>query len=93
MRVKEGHSLLVEWLNKGYPQLQAKQQQEMNEKEHEETGKVTTVVEDVLVIGIGNYNSVTKNQFITILETLINVKDNAKRSQPKPLVNAEDDGN
>ena len=32
----------------------------MDKKVCEETGKDTTVVEDVLVIGVGNYESVTK---------------------------------
>ena len=84
-----GHSQLVKRLNKEHAQLQAKEQEEMNEKEHEETGKVCTVVGDVLVIGIGNYDSVTKKQCITELETLINVRDNTKQTLPKPLVNAE----
>ena len=54
----------------------------MNEKIREEKRKVTTVVEGVLVIGIGNCDSVTKKQCITELETLINVKDNTKQTQP-----------
>ena len=45
---------------KGYAQLQAKEQKEVNEKECEEKWRVTTVGKDVLVIGIDNYNSVTK---------------------------------
>ena len=65
----------------------------MNEIDREETGKGTIAVEDVLVIGIGNYDYVTKKQFITKLETWINVKDNAKQTQLKPFVNAEDDNN
>ena len=65
----------------------------MNGKESEETGKVTTVMEDVLMIGIGNCNSVTKKQCITKLVTLINVKDNAKQTKRKPLVNAEEVAN
>ena len=32
-------------------------------KEREETGKVTTAVEGLLVIGIGNYDSVTKKMY------------------------------
>ena len=86
-----GCSQLAGRLNKGYSQLQAKEQEEVNEKEHKETEKVTTVMEDVLVIGISNHNSDTKKQCITKLETLINVKNNAKQMQSKPLVNAEDD--
>ena len=75
-----GRSQLVKRLNKGYAQLQAKEQKEVNEKEQKETGKVTTVMEEVLVVGIGNYDSVTKKQCITKLETSINVKDNAKQT-------------
>ena len=61
-QLNTGHSQLVDWLNRGYAQLQAKEEEEeVNEKEREETGKVTTVVKDVLVIGIGNYYSVTKS--------------------------------
>ena len=62
----------------------------MNEKERQEKGKVTTVVEDVLMIGTGNYDSVTKKQCMTKLETLVNVNNNANKTQPE-LVNAEDD--
>ena len=79
-KLNAGHSQLVERLNNLYAQLQAKQQEGVNEKEREETVKVTTAVEDVLVIGIGNYNSVTTKQCITKLETLINVKDIAKQT-------------
>ena len=92
-QLNAGHSQLVERLKKGYAQLQAKEQEEANEIERQETGKVTTVAEDVLVIGIGNCDYLTKNQCITKLETSINVKDNVNKTQPNPLVNVEDDAN
>ena len=65
----------------------------MDKIECQATGEVTTVVEDVLVIGVGNYDSVTKKECITQLEILINVKDGTNKTQSKPSVNAEDDAN
>ena len=59
-QLKAGHSQPAKRLNKGYTQLQAEEQDEVDKKAHQVTGEVTTVVEDVLVIGIGNYDSVTK---------------------------------
>ena len=65
----------------------------MNEKEHQKTREVPTVLEDVPVIGIGNYHSVPKKQCITKLETSINVKGDTNKMQTNPLVNAEGDAN
>ena len=88
-----GHSQLIKQLNNAHGQLQAKEQEEVNGKECQKTGEVPTVLEDVLVIGTGNYNYVTKKQCTRNCKKLINVKDDANKTQPKPLVNAEDDAN
>ena len=80
--LNKSHSQLVKQLNNLYAQLQAKEQEEVNEKERQKRGEVPKIVEDALVIGIGNYESVTKKQCIKKLESLSNLKDKAKKRNP-----------
>ena len=60
-----GHDQLIKQLNKGYTKLQLKEQDEVNKKEREATGEDATVIENVLVVGVDNCNSVTKKKCFT----------------------------
>ena len=56
----------------------------MDKKERGATGEDTKVVEYVLVIEVGNYNSVTKRICITQLETLIDTKEATNKNEYSP---------
>ena len=67
MAVRElnaGHNQLDKRLNFGCVKIQAK----LNEDKRKKTSTDSTVTEGVLVVGAGNYNSLTKTKCLTAME-------------------------